>query len=62
VKKRFQSLPFKCNLQRYTVDVVGTTDRFNLFWLQLADVVGFQHLEYVPSNTHSGGALHVESS
>ena len=35
------------------VDVVGTTERFDLFWLQLADVVGFQHLEYVPSNTHT---------
>ena len=30
------------------VDVVGVTDRFDLFWLQLADVVGFQHLEYSP--------------
>ena len=37
------------------INVVGTTDRFNLFWLQLADVVGFQHLEYVPSNTRGGG-------
>ena len=32
------------------IDVVGTTDRFDLFWLQLADAAGFQHLEYSPSN------------
>ena len=36
------------------VDVVGVTDRFDLFWLQLADVVGFQHLEYSPSNAGRG--------
>ena len=36
------------------VDVVGVTDRFDLFWLQLADVVGFQHLEYSPSNARRG--------
>lgn len=32
------------------VDVVGTTDRFDLFLLQLADATGIQHLEYSPSN------------
>ena len=31
-------------MRRCTADVVGTTERFDLFWLQLADVVGFQHL------------------
>ena len=37
------------------VDVVGTTERFDLFWMHLADVVGFQHLEYVVSNTRQRG-------
>ena len=32
------------------VDVLGTTDRFDLFLLQLADATGIQHLEYSPSN------------
>jgi hypothetical protein len=32
------------------VDVVGVADRFDAFWLALADRVGFQHLEYVLSN------------
>tara|TARA_B110000977_G_scaffold49146_4_gene66724 strand:+ start:4651 stop:6129 length:1479 start_codon:yes stop_codon:yes gene_type:complete len=32
------------------INVVGTTDKFDLFWLQVADKTGFQHLEYVPSN------------
>lgn len=35
------------------IDVVGTTDRFDAFWLRLSDVVGFQHLEYVASNQAS---------
>jgi hypothetical protein len=33
------------------VDVVGVASEFDAFWLRLADVVGFQHLEYVRSNT-----------
>ena len=32
------------------VDVVGTTDQFDLFLMQLADATGIQHLEYSPSN------------
>jgi hypothetical protein len=32
------------------MDVVGTTDEFDTFLLQVADATGFQHLEYVPSN------------
>ena len=39
------------------VDVVGIASEFDAFWLRLADVVGFQHLEYVRSNTkHRHGA------
>ena len=33
------------------IDVVGVAEEFDSFWLRLADVVGFQHLEYVRSNT-----------
>ena len=33
------------------VDVVGVASEFDAFWLRVADVVGFQHLEYVRSNT-----------
>lgn len=32
------------------VDVLGTTDQFDLFLMQLADATGIQHLEYSPSN------------
>jgi hypothetical protein len=32
------------------VDVLGTTDQFDLFLMQLADKTGIQHLEYSPSN------------
>lgn len=37
------------------VDVLGTTDRFDLFLLQLADATGIQHLEYSPSNARREG-------
>ena len=33
------------------IDVVGVAEEFDSFWLRTADVVGFQHLEYVRSNT-----------
>ena len=37
------------------VDVLGTTDRFDLFLLQLADATGIQHLEYSPRNARREG-------
>jgi hypothetical protein len=47
VKNRFQSFPFKCNLQRYT-KVIKLTDG--------------NYLRTLESSIRIGGAVHVESS
>jgi hypothetical protein len=53
VKNWFQSLPFKCNLHRYSS---GVDPRLVLSDTRILDVLLHN------SDRHSGGALHVESS
>jgi tRNA A37 threonylcarbamoyladenosine synthetase subunit TsaC/SUA5/YrdC len=53
VENRFQSLPFKCNLQRYNV-VAGRQQPFKLARLCLPGPYTFI--------LNAVGALHVESS
>ena len=43
------------------VDVLGTTDQFDLFLMQLADKTGIQHLEYSPSNEKKKSGVHQTS-
>jgi hypothetical protein len=44
------------------VDVLGTTDQFDLFLMQLADKTGIQHLEYSPSNEKKKSGVTTEFS
>jgi hypothetical protein len=46
VKNRFQSLPFKCNLQRYTMAAANAAAAHNLDELQVA-AVGLRRLNQV---------------
>jgi hypothetical protein len=55
VKNRFQSLPFKCNLQRYSAEErLGVRARARLRLFR-------EHLDKL-SAAYLGGALQVESS
>jgi hypothetical protein len=71
VKNRFQSLPFKCDLQRYTVGILGAVPTFALFssvytlggeQFPAPAALAWKAVAEVLTSSANGGALHVESS